>query len=285
MLIFACTIMFTMMELKVKVFCSGCILFIVLLLSGFNSTAQEITPPACYGGQRLLREFIQQEMIYPPEALTSKKEGTVELSFIVEPDGSTGQLDIIQSVSPEIDAEAIRLFRHILWHPAIELGLPVTYRHSIQIRFRIKTYLRHKKNRSDQFFQPPHEALDESFMVYELNKTDRWPKPVFSASYRTLNNFLSRNLTYPENAFKQNISGTVKLRFVVENTGRISNIEVIESVGGGCTEEAIRVAKLVNWYPGLKNNMAVRTFMPFEVTFDVSGEKMGGTIPTPGQVH
>jgi protein TonB len=122
-------------------------------------------------------------------------------------------------------------------------------------------------------------------MVFELNKTDRWPKPVFSAADRTLNNFLSRNLTYPENAYKQNISGTVKLRFVVENTGRISNIEVIESVGGGCTEEAIRVAKLVNWYPGLKNNMAVRTFMPFEITFDISGEKMGGTIPTPGQVQ
>lgn len=285
MLIFACTLLFSEMKLKVKAYSSGYILFITLLLSGFKSTSQVITPPACYGGQRLFREFIQQELIYPPEALTSKKEGTVELSFIVEPDGSTGQLEIIQSVSPEIDAEAIRLFKHILWHPATELGLPVAYRHSIHIRFRIKTYLRHQKSRSNQFFKPPHEALDESFIVYELSKTDRWPKPVFSAADRTLNNFLSRNLTYPENAYKQNISGTVKLRFVVEITGRISNIEVIQSVGGGCTEESIRVAKLVNWYPGLKDNIAVRTFMPFEITFDISGERMGGAIPTPGQVH
>jgi TonB family protein len=282
---FAFTILILKMNSKVKPFCRGHILYIVLLFSGFNSTAQEVTPPVCFGGQRLLREFILQEMIYPPEALTAKKEGTVTLSFIVEPDGSTKQQKIIQSVSPEIDAEAIRLFRHILWHPATEMGLPVAYKHSIDIRFKVKNYLRRQKNRNNQFFQLPHEIVDESFQVYELDKTDRWPRPIFSAADRTLNNFLSRNLKYPENAYKQNISGTVKLRFVVENSGRISNIQVIESVGGGCTEEAIRVAKLVQWYPGLKNNMAVRTFMPFEVTFDISGEKMGGAIPTPGQVH
>jgi TonB family protein len=122
-------------------------------------------------------------------------------------------------------------------------------------------------------------------VIYDLKSVDRWPRPVFSAFDCNLSSFLHKNLVYPEAAFKQNISGTAKLQFVVETSGRISNIHVLEPVGGGCTEEAIRVVKLINWYPGLKNNTAVRTFMPFEITFDVSEKSMGGAIPTPGQVH
>ncbi|MFU8844592.1 MAG: energy transducer TonB [Bacteroidales bacterium] len=273
------------MKLKVTAEKKVKIIFIILLIQVNFSSAQEFTRPVCYGGQRLFREFIQQEMIYPEEALLTKKEGTVELSFFVKPDGSTEGIEVTQSVSPEIDAEAVRLFRHILWHPAKEMGKPVGYMHSIQIRFKKKTYLRHQKNRNDQFSKFPHEPVDESFTIYDLGKTDRWPVPVFSAIDRNLNNFLNKNLVYPDAAYKQNISGTVKLRFVVETTGRISNIEVVEPVGGGCTEEAIRVAQLINWYPGLKNNQAVRTFLPFEITFDIAGGKMGGVIPTPGQVQ
>jgi TonB family protein len=273
------------MLLKVTAGKIRCSIFIILLIQVNISHAQEINPPACYGGQRLLREFIHREMIFPEQALLSKTEGIVELSFVVKADGSTEDLEITRSVSPEIDAEAVRLFRYILWYPANVMGLPVDYRHTLQIRFRIKTYQRTLKTRNNQFTQFPHEPVDYSFTVYGLEVTDKWPVPVFSTIDRNLNYFLNKNLNYPDAAYKQNITGTVKLRFVVETSGRISNIEVLEPVGGGCTEEAIRVANLINWYPGLKNNHAVRTFMPLEITFDISAGKMGGAIPTPGQVH
>jgi protein TonB len=97
------------------------------------------------------------------------------------------------------------------------------------------------------------------------------------------NNFVVRNLKYPETAFKQNISGDVNLRFVVEQSGRISNNAIGNTLGGGTTEEAIRVLKLMKWHPGIKKGKAVRTFMKIEIKFDIATHTVGGSVPSQGQ--
>ncbi|MCB2219996.1 MAG: energy transducer TonB [Bacteroidetes bacterium] len=258
---------------------------IFLFLPSLFSEAQTINPPVCYSGPRLAREFIDEEMIYPEKALQADIEGTVELSFIVHEDGTVSDINVIQRVSPDIDEEAIRLLRHILWHPATELGKPISYRHTFKIKFNIRKYKKLTKQRGTDYFNRPHENTDTSFKVYRRVETDHWPKPIFTSLDRNLSNFIVNNLKYPEAAMKQNISGDVKLRFVVETSGRVSNIEVIETVGGGCTEEAIRVLRLIKWYPGLKDNVAVRTSMPFELKFDLTNKTVGGAIPNPGQLY
>jgi protein TonB len=258
---------------------------IILFLSSHYSAAQTINPPVCYSGPRLAREFIDEEMIYPEKALQAGIEGTVELTFIVHEDGSVSNIQVIQRVSPEIDQEAIRLLRHILWHPATELGKPIAFLHSYKIKFNIRKYNKQTKQRGTDYFERPHDHIDTSFKVYRRVDTDHWPKPIFTSLDRNLSNFIVNNLKYPEAAMKQNINGDVKLRFVVETSGRVSNIEVIEAVGGGCTEEAIRVLRLIKWYPGLKDNVAVRTSMPFELKFDLTNKTVGGAIPNPGQVY
>ena len=56
-------------------------------------------------------------------------------------------------------------------------------------------------------------------------------------------------------------------------------------LGGGCTEEAIRVVKKMRWMPGILDKTAVRTCMELEIVFDIAGQTVGGRIPTPGQVY
>lgn len=260
-------------------------LIVLILFIGLTGFSQTIFPPQCYAGNRLTREFIDEEMIYPDNALQAEIEGTVELSFIVHADGSVSDIEVIRKVSPEIDAEAIRLLRHVLWHPATELGKPITVTHSFKIKFNIRRYKKLTNQRGINYFSRPHDQVDSSFVVYRRVDTDHWPKPIFSSIDRNLSNFIVNNLEYPEAAKKQNISGVVKLRFVVETSGRISNIEVVEGVGGGCSEEAVRVLRLIKWYPGLKDDVAVRTTMPFELRFDLSNQSVGGAIPNPGQVQ
>ncbi|MBC8487354.1 MAG: energy transducer TonB [Bacteroidetes bacterium] len=258
---------------------------LILIFEDFSLVAQEISPPVCYGKKRLLKEFIKEEMIYPQKALQNKTEGTVVLSFIVKPDGSTTDLKITKSVSKEIDKEATRIFNKILWYPATELGKPIAYLHLFEIKFSIKKYLKLCKARGYEYFAYPYQPVDSSNTVYPLNDTDVRPKPIFTSRNYNFSSFMANNLKYPEAAFKQNISGMVKLNFVVEPSGRISNIIVEKRVGGGCTEEAIRVVKLLKWNPGLLNNKAVRTFMSLEITFDIAKQTVGGKIPTPGQVY
>ncbi|NOX45845.1 MAG: energy transducer TonB [Chlorobi bacterium] len=259
--------------------------FLIGLFANPISTlnAQEIDPPTCYGGNKLLKAFIKEEMIYPELALKKNIEGTVELSFLVEPNGNTSNLNIEQSVSPEIDKEATRIFKKILWNPANELGKPIAYAHSIKIKFNIKKYKKLIKERSYNYFSYPYQPIDSSNHVYDMKEVNKYPKPIFSSTDVNFNSFLARNLKYPETAFKQNISGEVKLKFVVEQSGRISNIKIVNTLGGGTTEEAIRVLKLMKWHPGIKKGKAVRTFMQIEIKFDIANHTVGGTVPIQGR--
>ncbi len=247
--------------------------------------AQSLTFPKPWGGKRELKEFIKGEMVYPEKALKEKTEGTVELSFVVNKDGSVSDLKIVRSVSPEIDNEALRIFKKILWEPATRIGEPVNYVYSFEIKFDIKKYKKMCKARGYTELSYPFEPVDKSDRIYTLQEVTRTPSPVFSSRDCNFSTFIANNLKYPEAAFKQAVSGVVKLRFVVEPTGRISNIVAEKTVGAGCTEEAIRVVKLLRWNPGVLNTKAVRTFMTIEIAFNVAEKTVKGKIPTPGQVY
>jgi len=264
---------------------TGFLLAFILAIIPVLGSGQSITPPQCYSGKRLLKEFIKEELVYPEKALGSKTEGTVEISFVVHKNGSLTDYKISKSVSNELDKEALRICRKILWNPATDIGIPVDFKHHFEIKFDIKRYEKYSKTRGYKEIIYPHQPIDTSCYVYQMVEADIAPKPIYSSKDVNFNNFISNNLEYPEAAFKQNVSGMVKLKFVVETSGRISNIVVEKGVGGGCTEEAIRVVKLIKWNPGIIENYAVRTWMCIEITFDIAKNSVGGSIPTPGQIH
>jgi TonB family protein len=257
---------------------------LIILLPSFT-IAQDVILPQCYSGKRLTKEFIKEEMVYPEKALKNKEEGEVKISFIVNADGTTTDYSVSKSVSEALDMEAMRICRKILWYPATEVGLPIPYKYKFPIKFEIKKYQKLVKNRGYDQIPYPFEPFDTSGKIYEFVDVDQAPKPVYPESNQNFGNFVGSNLEYPEAAFKQNVSGTVKLKFVVEPSGRISNIVIDKALGGGCTEEAIRVIRLIRWNPAIFNEMAVRSWMCLEITFDIAKKSVGGSIPTPGQVH
>lgn len=67
--------------------------------------------------------------------------------------------------------------------------------------------------------------------------------PTFPGGEFKMYEFLAMNIRYPQRAREDGYSGTVYVRFVVEPDGTITNIEVAKGVGGGCSEEAVRVVK------------------------------------------
>ncbi len=263
-----------------------CITLVVIpLIVAGSAVAQNLTPPSPWGGKRMLKEFIKEEMVYPDAALKKKVEGTVVFSFVVNKDGSVSDLKITQSVSNDIDNEAIRIFRKILWNPATRIGKPVNYVTTFEIKFNIKKYKKMCKARGYTKINYPYEPVDKSDKIYSFSEVTRSPTPVFSSRDYNFSSFIANNLKYPEAAFKQAVSGVVKLQFVVEPSGRISNIVTKKALGAGCTEEAIRVVKLLRWNPGIHNTEAVRTFMTIEIAFNVADKTVKGKIPTPGQVY
>jgi protein TonB len=59
------------------------------------------------------------------------------------------------------------------------------------------------------------------------------------------------------------------VEFVVDTLGRISNHKVVQSIGNGCDEEALRVARTLpnEWVPGRLGTKAVPVVYELPFTF------------------
>lgn len=81
--------------------------------------------------------------------------------------------------------------------------------------------------------------------------------------------FLNRTFRYPQEAQKNFIQGTVVLQFIVDDQGKVSNIEAVSGPdSGGLKEEAIRVIKRSGrWNPAIWNGYKVTSYKRQPLTF------------------
>lgn len=71
--------------------------------------------------------------------------------------------------------------------------------------------------------------------------------------------YILKNIQYPDEALKNNLTGWVYVEFVVERDGSVSNVNVIKGIDPLLDQEAIRVIKKSpKWTPGLQDNKPVR---------------------------
>jgi protein TonB len=82
--------------------------------------------------------------------------------------------------------------------------------------------------------------------------------PLFIGSEVALAEYTSR-LVYPTAAQARNIQGKVVVAFVIDTLGHLSNYHLVQRIGGGCDEEALRVARTVpeQWVPARMGRHAV----------------------------
>ena len=71
------------------------------------------------GGREALREYLRGTLIYPSQAAEAGIQGTVMVQFIVRRDGSLDNVEVLRSVDPILDAEAVRVVKSMPnWTPA-----------------------------------------------------------------------------------------------------------------------------------------------------------------------
>ncbi len=92
--------------------------------------------------------------------------------------------------------------------------------------------------------------------------------PTFQGGQIGLNAYLMKNLRYPAEAQRAKIQGRVIVDFVVTDVGRIADVQIKQSVGGGCDEEAARVIKAMpDWVPGQLQGKPVNVQTSLPVSF------------------
>ncbi len=94
--------------------------------------------------------------------------------------------------------------------------------------------------------------------------------PQFPGGDKELMKFLNENIKYPHIAAEQGVSGTVRLRFVVDKDGNVGEVQVQRSVDPSLDKEAIRVVKLLpKWIPGKQNGRPVAVWYNVPVKFQL----------------
>ena len=100
-------------------------------------TAPEFKVNFQNNGNGYLKNYLLQHIEYPENSLQWNQEGTEVAQFTVTSEGEVTDLTIINSVSPEIDSEVIRVLRSTsgMWRPAFENGKPVSRVKEVSIGF------------------------------------------------------------------------------------------------------------------------------------------------------
>jgi TonB family protein len=74
---------------------------------------------------------------------------------------------------------------------------------------------------------------------------------------------------YTEEARRSGITGTVILRVVFSRSGEVTNIRVLQPLGGGLTEKAMAAARQIKFVPAKKNGQPVSMYMQLEYNFNL----------------
>jgi protein TonB len=123
----------------------------------------------------------------------------------------------------------------------------------------------------------PLSVIEDTTVLKSVYEIEVLPK--FPGGQEALNQFLIKNLEYPKGArgvykkgktIEEGVQGRVVIGFIVEQNGKVSNIEVKKSVHPLLDAEALRVVKLMpDWEPGKQNGKPVRVYFQLPIEFQL----------------
>ena len=112
-------------------------------------------------------------------------------------------------------------------------------------------------------------GIQDDKVYYEVEEM-----PVYPGGEDGLREFIAENVQYPENAKKNGITGKVFVSFVVDKTGKVTNVEIARSVDDDLDKEALRVIKTMQtWKPGKIDGKKVNVGFTIPIMFALCDSK------------
>jgi len=264
------------------------LLALILSLSGSSLLAQtplaeavrkaDVPPawPACEPKltdctKTRLAEFIAANLQMPPEAKAQGAGGVVMMEFVVEKNGSIGEVKPVHDPGLGLGTEATRVIdlmktKKIKWTPAEENGKKVAFRYTVPVSFNLNIPNATKSTGMAAPLLSPDEIYNVAEVMPRYAGCTDAVKDSIDCTFTKVVSHIKSNLKYPEEAVKNKIQGQVVTEFVVDTNGAITNPTIKKGIGSGCDEEALRVLLLMpNWTPGMQDGhpVKVRMVLPF----------------------
>lgn len=95
--------------------------------------------------------------------------------------------------------------------------------------------------------------------------------PEYPGGEIALRKDIAENMIYPDIAQKNNISGTVFLRFVIDDKGKVDEVMIMRGVSPEIDKEAVRViSSLKEFSPGTQDGIPVKSYMMIPIEFKLN---------------
>ena len=94
--------------------------------------------PEFPGGTAALLEYLRKNIKYPAICRENNIQGRVLVTFIVNKDGAIVEPEVVKSVNPSLDKEALRVIAGMpKWKPGSRRGKPVRVKYTVPVNFRL----------------------------------------------------------------------------------------------------------------------------------------------------
>jgi TonB family protein len=202
-------------------------------------------------------KYLNGHIHYPDTARKHKIQGRVIIKFIVNEDGSISDCQVMRGIGGGCDDEALRVVRSFpRWKPGLQDGKPVKVYFTLPIVFKLD-----EKGDANSLYTASPQNTGTTQQVYAY--VDKMPQAGYD-----YNEYIARNINYPDAAQKNKVEGRVIIKFIVNEDGSISDGMVVRGIGSGCDDEAIRVIqKMPTWKPGSQNGKAVKVYYTMPIVF------------------
>lgn len=94
--------------------------------------------PEFPGGTAALLDYLRKNIKYPAICRENNIQGRVLVTFIVNKDGAIVEPEVVKSVNPSLDKEALRVISQMPnWKPGSQRGKPVRVKYTVPVNFRL----------------------------------------------------------------------------------------------------------------------------------------------------
>lgn len=240
-------------------------LFVFILFS--TSLFSQNLLPQFPGGEKALFNFLEEELVYPPEALENEIGGIITVCFVVNENGRVKEVKATNAQfdyprknrepKPDIEekliAEAERgVMTMPVWQPEMVEGKPMASLCGIRIRFNNKTkffdfdfaYTEYDKTRfyNIEVNRSPNlgseiRVIDVSrskqiFKILEPdieNLTAGYELPRFIGKEGNMETYFTKRYTYPLAAREYSLSADILAGFTIDKNGFVTNAKIINA--------------------------------------------------------
>ncbi len=195
---------------------------------------------------------VASQIKYPGIARKAGVEGRVVVNLVVDEQGNVSDASVSRGIGAGLDQEALRVASQAKFKPGRQDGEAVKVRMPLPIQFKLD-------ESSTPAAASDGGAGNTALPVFRVVEST----PELIGGLRAL----SSQINYPEIARKAGIEGRVFVSFVVDEQGNVESPEVVRGIGGGCDEEALRVAQLAKFVPEQQEGEPVRRRITIPIQF------------------